>query len=185
VSTQKTQKAQDGDRQASPVVIIVMGVAGSGKTAIGKLLSQRLHFQFADADDFHSPANVEKMQSGKPLTDEDRAPWLAHLSDLIEEWINTDRHTVLACSALKQSYRNILQQHKTKSNAIQFVYLKGSYDLFLNRLQSRAGHYMKADMLKSQFETLEEPDSAISIDASLSVEEVVAKTIAAVSNKNT
>ena len=184
MSTQKSQNRQDNDRQASPVVIIVMGVAGAGKTAIGKLLSQRLHFQFADADDFHSPTNIEKMKSGERLTDQDRAPWLAHLSDLIQEWINENRHTVLACSALKQSYRNILQQHKTKSNLIQFVYLKGSHELFLNRLQSRLGHYMKADMLKSQFETLEEPYAAINIDASLTIEEAVAKTIAALSKTN-
>ncbi|MDR3612126.1 MAG: gluconokinase [Candidatus Obscuribacterales bacterium] len=182
---QNLENKQDGNRQASAVVIIVMGVAGSGKTAIGKLLSERLHFQFVDADDFHSPISIEKMKSGEPLTDADRAPWLTHLANLIAEWINSNRHTVLACSALKQSYRNILQQHKTKSEAIQFVYLKGSYDLFLNRLQSRAGHYMKADMLKSQFAILEEPNSAIVIDASLAVEEVVAKTIAAISNKTT
>lgn len=185
MSSESQQIKQDGYRQTSPVVIVVMGVAGSGKTAIGEQLCQHLNFQFADADDFHSPTNIAKMKSGEPLTDADRAPWLARLSELIEHWINIERHTVLACSALKQSYRNILQQDKTNPNAIQFVYLKGTYELFLNRLQSRAGHYMKADMLISQFETLEEPDTAIVIDASLTIDEVVAKIIAALPNKNT
>jgi gluconokinase len=173
VTAQKSAKQQESNRQAFPVVIIVMGVAGSGKTVIGKRLSQHLHFQFADADDFHSPSNIEKMQSGQPLTDADRASWLEHLSVLIEQWIKEERPTVLACSALKQSYRNILQQHETKLDAIQFVYLKGSYQLFLDRLRSRAGHYMKADMLKSQFETLEEPDKVIIVDASLAVDVIV------------
>lgn len=167
--------------QMLPPVIIVMGVAGSGKTAVGKHLSERLGYEFADADDFHSPENIAKMKSGVSLTDEDRAPWLTTLSDSIDKWTKSGPQTVLACSALKQSYRNILKQHQTKSNSICFVYLRGSYELFLERLQMRAGHYMKSDMLKSQFATLEEPDSAITIDAGLTLEEIVDRVVSTLS----
>lgn len=149
-----------------------MGVAGSGKTVIGALLAQRLSCDFADADNFHSPENRAKMGSGIALTDEDRYPWLETLHQAIQKWLAAGQTHVLACSALKQSYRSILVG---KESQVQFVYLKVPQDLGAKRLASRKGHFMKADMLVSQFATLEEPspEEALFIDARQSVECVV------------
>jgi gluconokinase len=147
-------------------VIIVMGVSGSGKTTIGKLLAQRLQWNFADADDFHTAANVDKMTAGLALTDADREPWLRSLREHIQNWITTNQSTVLACSALKSSYRETLQIDAT---LVALVYLKGDFQLFEKRLSSRQGHFMKSTMLESQFKTLEEPsaaDGAIIVEAS-------------------
>lgn len=139
-----------------------MGVAGSGKTTIGQLLARRLQWNFADADDYHPPANVDKMSAGQPLTDEDRTPWLSALSAMIQNWINTGQSTVLACSALRASYRNILQSN---NKSVAMVYLKGDFELFQKRLSGRTGHFMKSTMLTSQFQTLEEPDDVCAVDA--------------------
>jgi gluconokinase len=150
--------------------IIVMGVSGSGKTSVGKSLAEHLGWDFYDADDFHPPANVSKMARGIPLDDSDRAPWLAALHDLISCSLQKDRPGVLACSALKERYR---QQLLDGNPAVQFVYLKGTYDLIWSRMSARTDHYMKPHMLQSQFETLEEPDNALVIDIATSVEEIV------------
>jgi gluconokinase len=124
-----------------------------------------------DADDFHPPSNVEKMKHGIPLTDADREPWLKALHDKIVEWTAEKRSVVLACSALKQSYRDELRA----SSDVKFVYLKGSYQLFSERVLARKGHFAKQDLLASQFATLEEPTDAIIVDAAPSPEQIVSE----------
>jgi gluconokinase len=153
------------------MIVIVMGTTGSGKTTIGTLLAKRMGWQFVDADDFHPPANVEKMKHGIPLTDADREPWLKALHDRIVEWIAEARNVVLACSALKQSYRAELRA----GPEVSFVYLKGSFDLFSQRVLARKGHFAKQDLLASQFATLEEPADAIIVDAAPSPEQIVSE----------
>jgi gluconokinase len=147
-----------------------MGVAGSGKTTVGALLAQRLGWSFYDADAFHPAENVAKMASGIPLSDADRLPWLAALHELVSNSLRLDRPAVLACSALKESYRrHLLEGHPE----VLFVYLKGSYELIWSRMADRKDHFMKPQLLKSQFETLEEPAGALTLDISKPVEELV------------
>lgn len=154
------------------MVIILMGVTGSGKTTIGRLLSEQLGWKYYDADDFHSAANVEKMHNGIPLNDEDRRPWLESLRELISRSLEHDENIVLACSALKESYRDML----VLDERVRLVYLKGDYKTIHERLIERHGHYMNPKLLDSQFETLEEPTDALCIDISPPPEEIV-KTI--------
>ncbi len=143
------------------MVIILMGVTGAGKTTVGTLLAQQLGWQFADADSFHSPASIAKMKQGLSLDDADRQPWLAALRTAISAWI-TDRHnTVLACSALKRSYRAML----AVAPKVRFVYLKASHPQIEQRLRHRHGHFATATLLSSQFAALEEPDDALIVDA--------------------
>ena len=153
------------------MIVIVMGTTASGKTTIGSLLAKRMGWKFVDADDFHPPANVEKMKHGIPLTDEDRLPWLKALHDKILQWNSESRNVVLACSALKQSYREELRA----GSDLRFVYLKGSYELFSQRVLERKGHFAKQDLLASQFADLEEPTDALTVDARQSPEEMVAE----------
>jgi carbohydrate kinase (thermoresistant glucokinase family) len=141
------------------VIIIVMGVSGCGKSTIGKPLAERLGYPFLDADEFHPPANVAKMAAGTPLTDTDRWPWLA----LLNAKLNEQKNAVLACSALKQSYRDALAQGLTDC---RFVHLHGSIELIRARLRERRHRYMPASLLESQFATLEPPQDAIDIDVS-------------------
>ena len=149
---------------------IVMGVAGSGKTSVGKSLAEQLGWDFYDADDFHPPENVAKMAGGIPLTDSDRAPWLATLHELISACLMQNRPGVLACSALRESYR---QQLLEGNEYVQLIYLKGSYELIWSRMEVRKDHYMQPHMLQSQFETLEEPTNALTADISKSVGDMV------------
>jgi gluconokinase len=151
---------------------IVMGVSGCGKSSVGKSLAQSLGWDFYDADNFHPPENVAKMASGIPLDDSDRAPWLASLNELISSSLRANKPGVLACSALKERYR---QQLMDGNNGVQIVYLKGSYDLIWSRMEKRTDHYMKPHMLKSQFDTLEEPTNALTIDISMSMQDIVQK----------
>ena len=151
------------------MIIVVMGVTGSGKTTIGTLLAERLGFLFADADDFHSAANKEKMHKGIPLTDADRQPWLAAMHRQIAAWIGSKQSAVLACSALKNDYR---RQLWTGPEA-QFVYLHGSYELIAERLRQRKGHFADEQILAGQFADLEEPTGAISVDISPAPEKIV------------
>ena len=148
-----------------------MGPAGSGKTTVGELLASQLGWEFADGDSFHSPANIEKMAHGIPLDDSDRIPWLNSIRDAMVQWETQRRNVVLACSALKKNYRKLLQSCPDE----KLVYLKGSYDLLLQRLHSRRGHYATEQLLASQFADLEEPTDAITVDVSRSPEEIVAQ----------
>jgi gluconokinase len=145
-------------------VIVVMGVAGAGKTLIGSQLADRLAGSFVDADTFHGANNKEKMSAGIPLTDDDRLPWLEAMSDAIASWLADGGVHILACSALKRSYRQILQGNR---DDVHFVYLRVGRQVAADRTNSRVGHYMKSNMVDSQFATLEEPDeaSAIHVDA--------------------
>lgn len=154
------------------MVIILMGVSGCGKTTAGRLLADRLNVPFYDADDFHPPENVQKMRSGIPLNDSDRSPWLEKLSGKIEEW-NRSGGAVLACSALKKSYRSTLCPSNNKG--VRFVFLKGSESLILSRMKARKDHYMPPGLLRSQFEDLEEPDTenTFTVSIEMSPEEIV------------
>lgn len=151
-------------------LIIVMGVSGTGKSTIGQLLARQLHLDFYDADDFHPEANVEKMQQGIPLNDDDREPWLTLLSNKLRDW--EGQGAVLACSALKVRYRNTLS-HRGKLPLI-WVHLKGSMETIHARMKARADHFMPASLLQSQFDALEAPSDAITIDISDTPEAMVA-----------
>ena len=157
---------------------IVMGVSGCGKSSVGKSLAEKLGWDFFDADDFHPPVNVKKMADGIPLDDSDRAPWLAALHELISSSLTKNRPGVLACSALKERYR---QQLMDGNDDVGLVYLKGSYDLIWSRMIARKEHYMKPHMLQSQFEALEEPINALTIDISMSMQDIVQKIISSMS----
>ena len=147
-----------------------MGVSGVGKTTIGEALAQELGWPFADADDFHPAANVAKMRAGIPLDDTDRAPWLQSLHDAIVGWIAAGKSVVLACSALREAYRRQLMV----GPEVKLVFLHAEFDLVSQRLEARHGHYMNPGLLRSQFETLEVPPDAVSIDVSGTVPEIVA-----------
>ena len=157
------------------MIIVVMGVAGSGKTTVGTLLAEAMDCPFLDGDSLHPAANVEKMTRGIPLTDADRAPWLAAIHARLLEAFRNGRSLVVGCSALRQSYRAALAE----GIAITWVYLKGSEALVRSRLRHRDGHYMKADMLASQFEALEEPSDAIVLDISNPPRELVEQVLTA------
>lgn len=152
-----------------------MGVSGSGKTTIGQALAQRLDWDFFDADDFHPAENIFKMRNGIPLTDEDRAPWLAALHRVLISTLAAGRHPILACSALKEKYRAELLQGL---NGMETIYLKGTYDLIWSRMSSREGHYMRPEMLRSQFTALEEPQDVFTLDIAMTVEDLVDKIVA-------
>jgi len=148
-------------------VLVVMGVSSSGKTTVATELSRCLHWELADADTFHSAANVHKMESGTPLTDEDRWPWLRAIAAWIDGVRAAGRHGVIGCSALKRSYRDILIGDR---NDVRLVYLKGDFDLVKQRMKQRHRHYMPVALLQSQFDALEEPTQdehpiVVSIDA--------------------
>ena len=153
-----------------PRFLIVMGVSACGKTSVGRALASRLGWDFYDADDFHPQENIAKMSAGIALDDDDRAPWLATLHGLIASCLARDRPGVLACSALKERYRQVLL---AGNPGVEIVYLRGSYDLICSRIAARPGHYMKPAMLRGQFEDLEEPAGALTVDAGLSVDEIV------------
>ena len=141
--------------------VVLMGVSGCGKTAVGEALARELGWAWFDADDYHPPANVEKMRSGQPLTDADRWPWLDLLNGLMRAEDAKGRSAVLGCSALKQVYRDRLAQGLAD---VRWVHLKGSFELIMSRLQQRKHRYMPASLLQSQFDTLEEPRDALTID---------------------
>src|SRR3974377_2320868 len=153
------------------MIVIVMGVVGAGKTTIGKLLASELGWEFADADDFHPKSNVEKIRQGIGLTDEDREPWLDTLSKAIVGWIGAGKEVVLACSALKRTYREKLYV----APQVQFVYLKGSAALIAERLRARHGHFAGESILASQMADMEEPEGAINVDIQGPPEQIVAE----------
>lgn len=154
--------------------IILMGVSGSGKTSIGQALSQRLGWSFYDGDDYHSPQAIEKMALGIPLNDEDRLPWLETLSNLLSEKLSAGENLILACSALKRSYR---QHLRSGNDDLLFVYLDGDYDLIWSRMQSRGDHYMKPGMLKSQFHDLEIPEDALKVNIKQPISQILEEII--------
>ena len=155
------------------MIIVVMGVSGCGKSTIGQQLADRLGWPFYDGDEFHPPANIDKMSRGIPLNDEDRSGWLVAIADRMLTLMAAGESGVFACSALKQKYRDQLQV----SDQVKFVYLRGDYDLIWSRMQQRPGHYMKPNMLASQFETLEEPHDALALDIGQSPDHMVERII--------
>jgi gluconokinase len=154
------------------MIIILMGVSGSGKTTIGTLLSQRLHTTFADADDYHSAANKAKMAAGHPLDDHERQPWLETLNALLLQWFEAGKGGVLACSALKDAYRKTIARGLPR-NAYTFVFLHGSKELIAQRLSTRTNHYMNPALLDSQLATLEPPVDALRVANNRAPQDVV------------
>jgi gluconokinase len=144
-------------------IVILMGVTGSGKTTVGRRLAADLGWTFVEGDEFHPPANVEKMRRGEPLDDADRIPWLRALARRIDELVAAGQPAVVACSALKQAYRDLLARDRP---AVSFVYLKAPAGLLGERLRHRTGHFMPPGLLASQLDTLEEPAGGLTIDGS-------------------
>lgn len=164
------------------MIVIVMGVSGSGKTTIGKLLAHRLGAHFLDADDFHPEENVEKMRGGAPLDEQDRAPWLTLLNKELRNHHLRGERVVLACSALKRSHRQALLEGLP---AARVIYLRGSRALLASRLAQRKGHFMPPALLDTQFEALEEPRDAMTVDVSSTPEGIVEAICAALEQKGT
>jgi gluconokinase len=162
-----------------PSVLVVMGVAGAGKSTVGRALAERLGWRYLEADDLHSPANVEKMRSGTPLTDADRAPWLAAVAEVIGGWLAQGASGVAACSALKRAYRERLAGGRDE---VRFVYLEGSEATLRARLEARRGHYFPPALLASQLADLEPPaaeEGAIVVSVESPLEAQVAAIVAA------
>ncbi len=158
-------------------VIIIMGVSGSGKSTIGDILAEKLGYKFIDGDDLHPKANIQKMASGNPLNDEDRSPWLERIRDACYSLENKNEQGIIVCSALKKKYRDQIRDGNKK---VIFLFLNGSFDLLLKRMESRTGHFMKASMLQSQFNTLEVPineSDVITIDIDKSIDEIIKEAV--------
>lgn len=155
-------------------VLIMMGPTGCGKTTVGRLLAQKLAWPFIDADDFHPPANVAKMRQGVALDDADRRPWLEALRVAIERWRLVGQSGIMACSALKKTYRQILG---VDQQTVRTVYLQGSFELLHTRIKARRNHFMPADLLQSQLDTLEPPAGGLTVDISVPPEAIVAQII--------
>jgi gluconokinase len=151
------------------MVIVLMGVTGSGKSTVGKLLARQLGWRFFDGDDFHPPDNIGKLRRGVALDEEDRKPWLRAIRECIKAMIDRRTNAVMACSALKHSHRRMLRV----GEGVVFVYLKADSGLVRERLKARAGHFMNPSLVQSQFDALEEPEEALQIDASLPAREIV------------
>ena len=156
------------------MIVVIMGVSGSGKTTIGTMLADAIHCPFLEGDSLHSKENIEKMSHGIPLTDSDRAPWLTAIRARILKFSTGGKNLVVACSALEQKYREFLAE----GIPITWVYLKGSAELIRSRMKHRPKHFMKADMLASQFAALEEPSDAIVVDISQPSSAIVAQILA-------
>jgi gluconokinase len=159
------------------VALIFMGVSGCGKSTIATLVAQHLDWPLIEGDDLHPPANIAKMSQGIPLNDDDRRPWLETIAARIDAWRQTGQRGIVTCSSLRHAYRDIL---RSGHDDVRFVFLKGSYELLLGRMQHRQRHFMPASLLQSQFATLEEPgpDEAITVSIDQPVERIVADTLA-------
>jgi gluconokinase len=155
------------------MIVVLMGVSGSGKTTVGQILARDLGWTFLDADDYHPPANVEKMRRGAPLNDDDRRPWLQALRQRVDQARERGENIILACSALKHAYQEYLQHDV--HGAIQYVHLRGSEELIRQRLATRRGHFMNPGLLHSQFETLEPPEDALPVDITPAPEAIAAQ----------
>ena len=156
------------------MIVVLMGVSGSGKTTIGRMLADAIPCPFLEGDSLHPRANIEKMSRGIPLTDADRAPWLSAIHAHMVDVYNRGDSVVVGCSALKQSYRTVLAD----GLPLIWVYLRGSQDLIRSRILQRTSHFMKADLLASQFEALEEPSDALVVDVSRSPDAIVKQILA-------
>ncbi|MFD2024564.1 gluconokinase [Promicromonospora aerolata] len=171
-STQTTNGTPGGGADRAPRAIVVMGVAGSGKTTVAALLAGRLGASFAEGDDFHSPANVAKMAAGRPLDDDDRWPWLRGIRDWFAKELSEGRSAVVPCSALRRGYRELLET----AGDVRFVHLTGSHDLLRARIQGRAGHFMKPEMLDSQLaalEPLQDDEAGFAVDITPRPDQIV------------
>jgi gluconokinase len=164
------------------MIVVLMGVTGSGKTTIGTLLAERAGAVFADADDYHPKANREKMAAGHPLNDQDREPWLEELNRILLGWFQTGQSGVLACSALKAQYRTTLSAHMP-AGTVTFVLLDGSKELIASRLAARKHEYMNPNLLDSQLATLEMPQDALRIENDRAPEQVVDEILEKISPK--
>ncbi|NJO23137.1 MAG: gluconokinase [Sphingomonadales bacterium] len=156
-----------------------MGVSGSGKSTVGNALASALGWEFRDADSFHPPANVEKMSRGVPLTDEDRAPWLAAIAAWIDDRLEAKSHGIVSCSALKRAYRRVLLEGRS---GVGLVHLRGDFDLIAARMAARRGHFMPPSLLQSQFQTLEDPgpdEHALSVSIDTTADNIAHEIIAA------
>lgn len=165
--------------------IIVMGVSGSGKTTVGEAVARQIHAKFIDGDDLHPRANIQKMGSGHPLNDEDRMPWLERLSDAAYSLNHKNETGIIVCSALKRRYRDRLRDGNP---GMVFLYLKGSFDVIMERLKARSGHFMPTDLLKSQFDALEEPGSdepdVLCVDIDADIDNVVQRCVLALQSRS-
>jgi gluconokinase len=155
------------------MVLVLMGVSGSGKTTVGRILADELGWAFLEADEFHPAANVEKMRSGTPLNDADRRPWLNALRERIDRACETGENVVLACSALKHAYQDYLERDDPA--CVEYVYLHGDEDLIRRRLAARKGHFMNPRLLNSQFEILEPPENSLRVDVAPPPEQISAE----------
>ena len=158
------------------MIVVVMGVAGSGKTTIGQKLAAALGWGFSDTDEFHGPASISKMKTGVALTDADREPWLSAIKAAIDERKHEGASHVFACSALKARYREVMREDDPQ---VRFVYLRGDAKLIAHRLSGRVGHFFNPALLSSQFETLEEPLDALTVDIAQTPDALVGQIVAA------
>ncbi|OEE59965.1 gluconokinase [Enterovibrio norvegicus] len=164
--------------------VIVMGVCASGKTTIGELLAKRLDRKFIDGDDLHPRANIQKMSSGEPLNDDDRKPWLERIRDAAYSLESKNEHGVIVCSALKKKYRDQIREGNSN---VTFLFLDGDFELIMARMRTRKGHFMKENMVKSQFETLDRPDNepqTIVVSINCDIQSVVEHAAQAVLERN-